>query len=312
MKRLKTLWNILKETISEFMDDKCMKLSAALAYYTIFSLPPMLVIIIVVCSFFYGEEAIRGELFGVMSGYVGSDAAGKIEDVLANISLTGNNTWATIIGVGMLLFGATGIFGEIQDSINLIWGLKARPEKSWLTLLINRLVSFSMVLVIGFILLVSLMLNTLLEVFFNTLENYFPDYIVNVIYYADYVLIFAIIVLLFSLIFKVLPDAVIKWKHVLTGALVTGLLFMVGKYVIGMFLTDTYLITAYGGTGSLIVLLLWVYYSSIILYFGAEFTQSYVRHTGMRIRPNKYAVFVEQVDIEKEDNQPEKIDEQDC
>lgn len=308
MKRLKTIWNILKDTITEFLDDKCMKLSAALAYYTIFSLPPMLVIIIVIGSFFYGEEAIQGELFGVMRGYVGDGAASQIEDVLANISITGNNLWATIIGVGMLLFGATGIFGEIQDSINLIWGLKAKPEKSWLTLIINRLVSFSMVLVIGFILLVSLLLNTLLEVFFNTLKEYFPDYLVELVYYVDYALIFAIIVFLFSLIFKVLPDAVIKWKHVLVGAAVTGVLFMVGKYVIGMFLTDTYLISAYGGTGSLIVLLLWVYYSSIILYFGAEFTQAYVRHTGMRIRPNKYAVFVQQVDIEKEDNQPEEVD----
>lgn len=309
MKRLKLIWNILKDTIGEFTDDKCMKLSAALAYYTIFSLPPMLVIIIVVCSFFYGEEAIRGELFGTMRGYVGDDAASQIENVLANITVTGNNIWATIIGIGMLLFGATGIFGEIQDSINLIWGLKAKPEKSWLALIINRLISFSMILVIGFILLVSLMLNTLLEVFFNTLESYFPDAIVRLIYYIDYVLIFGIIMLLFSLIFKVLPDAIIKWKHVFVGAAVTGLLFMIGKYVIGMFLTDTYLISAYGGTGSLIVLLLWVYYSSIILYFGAEFTQSYVRHMGMKIRPNKYAVFVESLDIEKEDNQPKKPEE---
>ncbi len=308
MKLLKTVWNILKDTISGFLTDKCVKLSAALAYYTIFSLPPMLVIIIVICSFFYGEEAIRGELFGVMRGYVGDGAASQIENVLANISITGNNLWATIIGIGMLLFGATGIFGEIQDSINLIWGLKAKPEKSWLTLIINRLLSFSMILVIGFILLVSLMLNTLLEIFFNTLESYFPDEIVRLVYYADYLLIFVIIVLLFSLIFKVLPDAVIKWKHVLVGATVTGLLFMIGKYVIGMFLTDSYLISAYGGTGSLIVLLLWVYYSSIILYFGAEFTQSYVKHSGTRIRPNKYAVFVEHTSIEKDSNQPKKDD----
>lgn len=306
MKKLKFIWKVLKETVSSFLDDKCVKLSAALAYYTIFSLPPMLVIIITICSFFYGEKAIQGELYDIIRGYVGAEAAMQIEDVLANISITGNNLWATIIGIGMLLFGATGIFGEIQDSINFIWGLKAKPEKSWLTLIINRLVSFSMVLVIGFILLVSLTLNTLLDVLFERLEALFPDYIVKLVYYVDYVLIFTIIVLLFALIFKILPDAIIKWRHVLTGAVVTGVLFMIGKYVISLYLTDTYIISAYGGTGSLIVLLLWVYYSSIILYFGAEFTQSFARHRGVRIEPNRFAVRIHKEPKEKKEGNENK------
>lgn len=306
MRNLKLIWKILVNMVKAFIEDKCLKLAAALAYYTVFSLPPMLMIVIAIGSFFYGEEAVQGELFGIMSGYIGAEQASRIEDVLSNISFQRNSRIATIIGVTLLVFGATRIFGEIQDSINLIWGLKTKPKKNWIFLIVSRLISFSMVVVLGFLLLVSLTINTLLEIFFERLETRYPDSIVNLVYFLDYVVIFLVVVALFALIFKVLPDAIIKWKHVALGAFVTGALFMAGKFLISLYLTDTYLVLAYGGAGSLVVLLIWVYYSAIILYLGAEFTQTYIRHRGLRIMPSRFAVFIDEIEVERADNQPEQ------
>ncbi len=296
------LWMVLRSAVISFLDHKCMKLSASLAYYTIFSLPPLLLLIISLCSIFYGRQAIQGEIIQLISGYVGSETAFQIQTALANTALSGNNIFATATGIIMLILGATGIFGEIQDSINFIWGLKTKPEKGWLALIINRLLSFSMILVMGFILLVSLTLNTFMDLFFKKLEEFFPAYIIRLVLYLDYAFIFIVIVTLFAMIFKILPDASIRWKHVMNGAIATGILFMAGKYLISYYLSFNTTVSAYGTTGSIIILLLWVYYSAIILYFGAEFTHAYARHHGIIIRPNKYAVFIDKIIVEKKDN----------
>lgn len=289
-KWLKLVWSILKDAVTLFIKKRCVKLSAALAYYTIFSLPPLLIIVISIGSFFYKKGNIREELFDSISRIVGTDTAGNIQDVLDNLSVSGDSTWATILGVGMLLFGATGIFGEIQDSINMLWELKTRPKKGWLTVIINRLISFSMVIVLGFILMVSLTVNTVLDFLLERLNIGLSSNGLGFLQFIDQGIVFVVIGALFMLIFKVLPDAKIPWKYAAIGAGLTSLLFMAGKYLISLYLTDTYIVSAYGATGSIIVMLLWVYYSSIILYFGAVFTQSVIRNMGEEIEPNRFAV----------------------
>lgn len=299
---MKLTWQILKDTIESFIENRCIKFSAALAYYTVFSLPPMLIVLISIGGFFYKKQHIREEVFTVITSFVGIDTADRVQEVLDNISLNSDNTWATVFGVGLVIFGSSRIFAEIQDSINLIWGLKAKPTKSWLTLIVNRLVSFSMILVLGFILLVSLTVNTVLDILLEKLTALLPDQNVIFIYLADQLLVLTVIVLLFTLIFRVLPDAVLRWKDAMVGAGVTTILFLIGKYLISLYLTDTYIVSAYGATGSLIVLLLWVYYSAIILYFGAEFTKAYADNLGHPIQPNQFAVRVNSVQEQNQDN----------
>ena len=294
--------SIIKDTFKEFVNHNVLKLSASLAYYTIFSLPSMLIVVIGLCSIFYGKEAIQGTIFFQIHKFVGAEAALEIQHILQKTTLHHDNFIATIVGLITLLLGATGMFGEIQDSINSIWGLKTKPEKGLIKILLNRLISFSMVVVLGFILLVSLLLNALLETFFDNLKKHFSEGFINNLYLFDHAIMFGIIVLLFAFIFKALPDAKILWKDVWIGAFVTSILFMLGKFLISYYLAHNNQISAYGAAGSLIVILLWVYYSAIILYFGAEFTHVYVKHQGRSILPNKYAIWVEKNIVEKNYN----------
>jgi membrane protein len=295
-------WMILRDTFREFSDDKVLKLSASLAYYTIFSLPSMLIVMIGVFGIFYGREAITGEIFNDISGFIGEDAARQVQEVLRNSVLKHDNWMATTVGVITLLLAATGMFGEIQDSINSIWSLQAKPKKGLVKMLINRVMSFSMILVLGFILLVSLILSALLEGFIHKLEAYFSERLISYLFVLDYGVMIATTTILFAAILKVLPDAKLEWRDVWVGSFVTCVLFLIGKVLISYYLTTYSMITAYGAAGSMIVLLLWVYYSAIILYFGAEFTQVYVRYHKRRIQPNKYAVWVEKNTIERKLN----------
>ena len=215
-------------------------------------------------------------------------------------TLSSEGGFATIVGLVTLIFGATSVFSEIQDSINFIWRLKAKPKKGigWLKLIINRLLSFSMIISLGFILLVSLILNGLMDAFIGHLTQKFPQVEVFVAYSVNLLLTYFITSFLFGLIFKVLPDARIEWKHVRAGAFATAFLFMGGKFLLTYYLGHNKMSSAYGAAGSVIVILLWVYYSAIILYFGAAFTRGYAICSGSHIYPNKYAVWVEQVEVE--------------
>ncbi|MCK7558985.1 YihY/virulence factor BrkB family protein [Chitinophaga sedimenti] len=290
-------WQVLKQAATDFMSDKVLKMSAALAYYTIFSIAPMMIIVIFLCDIFLGREAVEGKLFNEIQGMVGPEAAAQIQQMIQNASLSNNVSWATIVGVVTLIVGATGVFGEIQDSINTIWRLKAKPKKGFVKMIINRLLSFSLVISLGFILLVSLALNTLMEVMSDRLFAFFPEAEVVVVYIANIVITLIIISLLFAIIFKVLPDAKIQWKHVLVGAVATAILFMLGKFGIGLYMGMSKVGTTYGAAGSIVIILLWVYYSSAILYFGAEFTRSWVEKKGCEIEPNDYAIWVKQVEV---------------
>jgi membrane protein len=282
--------------LQRFSDDRGLKLSAALAYYTVFSLAPLLVLLISITSIFYGEEAIRGQVFSQINGLVGNQAAKQVQDMIKSVELSGKTSIALITGVVTLILGATSIFIEIQDSINLIWRVKAKPKRGWVKILKDRLLSSSLIVSLGFLLVVSLVVNGLILALSDTLTRYFPD--IAVIFVE--VLNFGVITVLFGVIFKVLPDAKIGWKDIRWGAIFTALLFMLGRYLIGLYIETTSTGSTYGAAGSLIVILVWIYYTAAILYFGAEFTQVYAEHYGIKIEPADYAVYVEQKEKERE------------
>lgn len=296
---LKNIWHILRETVSEFIDDDGIKLSASLSYYTIFSLPPLLIVIISTCGIFFGADAIRGEIFGQINKFVGNDAAIQIQDTLKNVTLSHSNFFANLVGVVMLLIGATGVFSEMQSSINFIWRLDAKPQRRFIKFLENRIMSFSMVGCLGFLLLVSLMVNTVFDVISKRMIAHFP-HVTTYFLYLNHIVLFILVTLLFTLIFKTLPDGKISWKDTIIGASVTSLLFMIGKFAISAYLGHSSLASIYGAAGSLIVILVWVYYSANILYFGAELTKVYAHAHGEKIIPNVYAVEIEAVKIEIE------------
>jgi membrane protein len=301
-RRLRDIWKILKETGTGFADDKALKLSAALSYYTVFSLAPLLLLLISLVGFFLGEDAVRGQLFNDINGLIGSQAAAQIQEMIRNLELSGKTGTAVIIGAITLLIGATSVFSEIQDSINIIWRVKAKPKRGWLKLLKDRLLSSSLIIGLGFLLVVSLIVNGALEALSDWLKNYFPDITVILFNVINIIISFAVITVLFGVIFKVLPDVKIHWKDVRTGAFFTACLFMLGRLLIGLYISTTGTASTYGAAGSLIILLIWVYYTAAIMYFGAVFTRVYADFIGLRIEPAEYAVYVEQTEKEMEKN----------
>ncbi len=289
----KKIGYLLKETTTGFIDDNAIKLSAALSYYTIFSLPPLLIIIISVSGYFFGDQAVRGEIFGQINGLVGSEAALQIQDIIKNTRMSNSNSFATIIGLAILLIGASGVFAEIQGSINYIWGLEAKPKRGMIKYIYNRLISFSMIGSVGFLMMVGLIVNSLIEILNNQLSQIFPQKAILLFSFINLILIFGIITLLFTLIFKTLPDGKIAFRDCIIGASFTAVLFMIGKFAIGAYLGSSEIASIYGAAGSVILILVWVYYSAIILYFGAEFTKVYAHTNGQSIIPNKYSVQIE-------------------
>lgn len=289
---------ILKDTFTGFMDDKALKLSAALSYYTLFSLGPLLLLMISVAGIFFGDEAVRGHLFGEINGLLGNQAAAQVQDTIKNLELSGKSNTAVIIGAVTLLIGATTVFGEIQDSINIIWRVKAKPKRGWVKLLKDRLLSSSLIVALGFLLIVSLIVNGTLKALNEWLIARFPDVTIILFSAIDFIVSFVVISLLFGTIFKVLPDVKIAWKDVRTGAFFTACLFMFGRYLIGLYLQTTGTASTYGAAGSVIIILVWVYYTAAIMYLGAEFTRAYANYSGLRIQPADYAVYVEQTERE--------------
>jgi membrane protein len=289
---IKKVGLLLKQTLQEFMGDKVFKLSAALSFYTIFSLPPLLIITISICGFFFGAQAVRGEIFWQIKDLVGNEAALHIQDAIKNVKLSGSNTIVTILGIVVLIIGASGVFSEIQDSLNFIWGIEARPKRGLMRFLQNRLMSFSMIGSVGFLLMVGLVVNSATEVLNRRLSAQFPQDSVYLFYFINLVVVFVIITLLFTLIFKTLPDGRVVLKDCLIGASFSAFLFMIGKFAMGAYLGSPAFTSVYGATGSVILILFWVYYSAAILYFGAEFTKVYAHNHGKKIVPNEYSIRV--------------------
>lgn len=295
---IKGIWELFKKAGSDFFKNNVPKLSASLAFYTVFSIGPMMMIVLFLSNLFLKQEAIEGVVYGQIKDLVGDKAALQIQQIIRSAAISGASRTAAIIGFVTLLIGATTIFAEIQDSINTIWKLKAKPEKGWFILIKNRLLSFSLVVSMSFLLLVSLIINGLVEGFMAKLQEMFPYIAVVIIYVVNLIITLLITSLLFGIIFKVLPDALIRWKDIAVGAIFTAVLFMVGRFGIAFYIGNTNPGSAYGTAGSIIVLLLWIYFSAIILYFGAVFTKCYALKYGQEIRPNEYAVTTQITEIE--------------
>jgi len=295
-----------------FVEDRVMKLSASLAYYTIFSLTPLIIIVLSAATLFFGDKMkTRDKFFIEVTELVGKPAATQIQGFVEHANKTGQSTMGLIIGIGTLIIGATAIFIEIQDSINLIWKVKAMPKKGWIKMLTNRLLSFSLIVSMGFLLLVSLVINSVVVglgdklvalISESKVEDVIPvanDTMALLIYILNNALTLAAVTAVFTIIFKVLPDVNIKWKSAIIGSLFTALLFSLGKYLIGIYIEKGSTVSAFGAAGSIIIILLWIYYTSIILYFGAEFTQAYAEKYDGGISPSKYAVFTKITIVEK-------------
>lgn len=281
---LKAIWGLLQETYNEWSNDKASRLAAALSYYTIFSIAPLLIIVIAIAGAVFGEAAAQGAIFQQLRGLIGPEGAKVIETAIENASQPKAGTIASIISIGVLILGATGLFNELQDSLNTIWEVQQKPGRAVKNMVRQRFVSFAMVLAIGFLLLVSLVISAVLTGLVNYFSNIVPgaDFVWQIINFA---LGFVITTILFGLIFKVLPDVKITWNDVLIGAAITALLFSFGRYLLGQYLGNGSFGSTYGAAGSVVVILAWVYYAAQILFFGAEFTQVYARRYGSRIVP---------------------------
>jgi membrane protein len=292
-------FSLLKQTFQEWMQDKAPQLGAALAYYTVFSLAPLILVLLAIVGVIFRDDAAGAwnKITQQMSYFLDPNALQVVRNIAEKASQPGKSTIATIIGVTLALFGASGVFGQLQDALNTIWGVNAKPSRGIWGFLRTRFLSFAMVAGICFLLLVSLAIEALLKGFSHYVQSVLPGGIVMAV--TVYLIFdFAVVVLLFAMIFKFLPDVKIQWRDVWIGAVMTAILFGIGKWLLGFYLGSGAAGSGYGAASSLITLLLWVYYSSQILLFGAEFTQVHAARAGREFKPSEYAVRVETTEVE--------------
>ena len=294
------LWSILKEAGSGFIEHNVLRHSASLSYYTIFSIGPMLLVIIFISSIFFSRQAIEGTIYSQIGGLIGNDAAIQIQDLIKNTSLS-SNSFIAFIGFALLLFAATTIFTEIQDSMNAIWDIKVKTNRNWQQLLKNRLMSFLIITCLGLLLLVFLIINGLLEGLQDRILEMFPRIAINLVYAANLILTLLVVSILFAFIYKVLPDIYIQWKYVAAGAIFAAILFMIGKFGVTLYINNSSLTGTYNSAGSFVILLLWIYYSANVLYFGAEFTKAYAIKYCTSIKPKNYAVGIRTIIMENDE-----------
>ncbi len=276
-------WQVIKTTVTDWQEDKATRLAAALAYYTLFSIAPLLLVVTAVAGFAFGDEAVSGQLDQQLQSFMGEDGAAVVEEMVARARKPASGIAASLIGMGLLVWGATGVFSELKDALNTIWEVEPQPNRGWMATIKDRLLSFAMVLSVGFLLLVSLVVSTALSAAEGVMGNLIPgpDILVHL---ANGLVSLVVIAVLFALIFRYLPDVHVPWRHVWLGALVTAILFTAGKFLFGLYLGRGAIGTTYGAAGSVVVVLLWAYYSSLILFLGAEFTQAHARAFGSRAK----------------------------
>ncbi len=287
--KLKLALKIAKDTFSDWSEDKALRLAAAMAYYTTFSLAPLLTIVIAIAGLAFGQEAARGQIVAQIRGLVGDQGAQAIQTIAANANSSGGSMLATILGIAVLIFGATGMFVQLQDALNTIWEVKPKPGRGIIGAIKDRFFSFAMVIGMGFLLIASLAVSAGLA----ALGSYASGIVHGhdlILQAGNFLISFIVITFIFALTFKFVPDADIAWGDVWIGAAITSLLFNIGKFLMGVYLGHSSVGSAYGAAGSLIILLLWIYYSANILLLGAEFTQVYANNLGSRIVPKKDAV----------------------
>jgi membrane protein len=287
--KVRDAWAVIKETASDWSEDDAARLAASLAYYTLLSIAPLIVLAVAIAGLVFGEDAARGQIASQIGALVGTQAAQAIEAIARNANAPETGVVSSLIGIVVLLFGASGVFGELQSSLNAIWEVEPKPGRGVLGIVKDRFFSFTMVVGVAFLLLVSLVLSAAVAALGSYLSGALPggEALWTVLNLA---LSIAIVTLLFALVFKVVPDVEIRWRDVWVGAFVTALLFSLGKFLIGLYLGKSSFTSSYGAAGSVVALVVWVYYTSQIVFLGAEFTQVYARRFGSRIMPSEKAV----------------------
>jgi membrane protein len=297
----KSWWLIFKTTGYNFFNDKPFIYSSSIAYFAIFSLPAIAIITVMVAGSFYEDESVRKEMLTQITQLAGQDSAMEVERLMNKVSRAPTGNMTKIVSILTLFFSATTVFVTLQESINSIWKIKPKPEKGIIKFLVNRLLSLAMICSLGFLVLISLVADTFIALFKDLLNQYLSGLAYHLIWLINTVVSNGIIGIVFALIYMVLPDAKIQWRYVWVGALITTILFVLGKYLIGLYLSNSDFTESYGAAGSLVALLAWVYYSVLILLFGAEFTYAYTKHLGGKIRPSDQAVAIKEEEIAREE-----------
>lgn len=287
---IQKVFTVLKNAFKDWLAKDPFHESTVIAYFAIFSLPGLLVVIITLAGYFFGREAVNNQVAAQFTSTMGAETANQIQDMIVQASKLKNSVFATIIGIVTILVGATGVFAEFQKSLNIIWEVKLDTTKSGIWKIVKvRLFSFGLIISIAFLLIVSLIISSLLSAFGNWLASHFSDSFLVVLQVVNFILSLIILAILFALMFKILPDAKIKWKHVWIGSFVTAFLFEIGKFALGLYFGKANPGTGYGAAGSIILILLWVTYSSMIVFLGAEFTHAYAKMFSGKVAPTEIA-----------------------
>ncbi|HET8887103.1 MAG TPA: YihY/virulence factor BrkB family protein [Salinimicrobium sp.] len=289
MKRFfKNNWDILKKSFISWNRNDSYARSATISYYALFSFPSLLVIVVTIAGKFFGEEAIQGKVTDKLGEYIGSEVSRDVENILVNARVQEGSIWTTIIGLGVLLFAATGVFFQLKMALNNVWNV-AEKKENFLRTLINRLVSFGMILVLGLLLMISLVLSTLLNALGDVIQQLIPGIGSFLLYVFNFIISFFAITSLTAAIFKILPDVKLRWKIAFVGASVTTFFFLLGEFILGIYFEQSNPGAMYGAASSIIIILLWVYYSCLIVFFGAEFTVQYALFKNEKVVPTKNA-----------------------
>ncbi len=293
--RIKTIPTLIYEAYNEMLDDKGFKMAAALSYYAVFSIAPLLIIVIAIAGFVFGDEAVRGQIFYELRNLIGGDGAIMIETMVKGAADKTTGIFATILSAILLVLGSLGVFIELQESLNIIWGVEPKPGRGIWGFIKLRLVSFSMVVVTGFLLMISLIINSAITMIYTFMSEKFPMLLPAAFIFNNLASLI-VITLLFALIYKILPDVNISWRYVWLGSIITSVLFTIGKYLIGLYLGSSSFSSTYGAAASLVVLFVWVYYSGLILFFGAELTQLYrKKYSNSKLLPDRDGIIVPKV-----------------
>ena len=289
LEKLKLFWTLLKKTGISWVDNDPFGNSAIVAYYALFSLPSLLMLVAWIAGSIYGVEAVRGKIVDNIGALIGEGVSEAIEGMIANASLNEGSTITVIIGVGMLLFGATGVFVRLKKAMNDIWNVESK-KTVWLQMLRDRVISFGMVLVLGFLFLISLVLSVVLKALSTYISTFAPDIAVAIATFFSLLLPFCVITGLFAALFRLLPDIHIRWKTTFLGAALTTVLFLLGEYMLGYYFSTSDPTSVYGGASSVVLILLWVYYTCLIMFFGSEFTFQYANYIQEKVEPNENAL----------------------
>ena len=303
--KLKDTITLFKDTYNEWSEDEAFDLSAAVAYYSIFSLPPLLLIVVALAGIFFGPDAVQGKITAEVGSTIGKQSAENIQAMISNAYKSGQSKIATIVGIATLIFSSTGLFYQLQKTLNKIWEVKANPKGGIKKLILDRATSLGIVLAVGFLLLISMVITTMVNAFSDWIMHMLPHFVIYLFYVVNFLLSFVVITALFALIYKFLPDVRMEWRSVWVGAAITALLFVIGKFGLGLYFRFGNPVSTFGAAGSVILILLWIYYSCLILFFGAEFTQVYARRYGHSVEPSAHAVRIKKIAVEGQEEKKE-------